>query len=440
MRKKIKYIICLFAAALMLAGCSMQTVDQMYQLPKRSEDYSNLQFEIDKAMAGLVFSAPLAGENQQSVQIADVDGDGDPEYLVFTKSNAEQPLRILVFNRIDGVFVHTDTIKSNGAAFDQVEYIQMDRKPGLEVVVGCQVSDQLVRSVSVYSFASGVAEQLLSADYRSFVTVDMDDNGLSELFLLRPGEGATDNGVAELYSIRNGVMERSNEANMSVPAEKLKRVHVGKLIDGASAIFVTGAAVDGSHSTDIYTKKEGMLVSTYWSGIANPEDVKLFNNYLYADDIDNDGVVELPSLVTLQVDGNISATEQRDVICWYTMGSNGTTTEKLYTYHDLVGGWFLKLNERLARRIIVRCVGNTCEFYLYFNQGIIPAKLMTVYTFTGQNREEQSISDGRFVLYKTDAVIYSASLENIASDYFITQQSMIHSFHLIRQVWKTGEM
>jgi len=438
MKKRIKCLLCLLMAALTLTGCAMQTVNQMYHLPKRSKDYSNLQFEIDKAMSGLVFSAPLSGDNLQTVQIADVDGDEEPEYLVFTKGNAEQPLRILVFNRINGVFVHTDTIKSNGAAFDRVEYIQMDRKPGLEVVVGCQVSDQLVRSVSVYSFATGVAEQLLSADYRSFVTVDMDGNGLRELFLLRPSQGTTDNGVAELYSIRNGVMERSNESNMSVSADKLKRVHVGKLVDGKNAIFVTGTAVNGSLLTDIYTKKDNMLVSTHWSG--NPDDIKLYNNYVYAEDIDNDGVVELPSVVTLQTNSNISATEQRDIICWYTMAGDGTAAEKLYTYHDSVGGWYLKLNERLARRIAVQCVGNTCEFYLYASEYSVPEKLMTVYTLTGQNREEQSIADGRFVLYKTDAVIYSASLENLASDYFITQQSMIQSFHLIRQVWKTGEM
>ena len=60
MRKKMKCLLCLLMAALMLSGCAMQTVNQMYQLPKRSKDYSNLQFEIDKAMSGLVFSAPLS--------------------------------------------------------------------------------------------------------------------------------------------------------------------------------------------------------------------------------------------------------------------------------------------------------------------------------------------------------------------------------------------
>ena len=64
---------------------------------------------------------------------------------------------------------------------------------------------------------------------------------------------------------------------------------------------------------------------------------------------------------------------------------------------------------------------------------------MTVYTLTGQNREEQSIADGRFVLMKTDTVIYSAKLETVANAYYITQQSVIHSFRLIQKEWNTGE-
>mgnify|MGYP006945383925 FL=1 len=55
MRKRIKRLFCLLMVALTFSGCSMRTVDQMYALPKRSKDYSNLQAAIDQAMAGLEF-------------------------------------------------------------------------------------------------------------------------------------------------------------------------------------------------------------------------------------------------------------------------------------------------------------------------------------------------------------------------------------------------
>ncbi len=437
-----KRIMSLFSIALLagiLAGCSIQTVDQMYQLPKRSADYSNLQAVMDKAMAGLSFCAPLTGDNQQSVQMADVDGDEVQEYLVFAKGSSELPLRILVFDRSDGVFVHTDTIQSNGAAFDQIEYIQMDDHPGLEVVVGRQVSDQLVRSVSVYTFASGEAEQLVTANYRKYVTADLDDNGYTELLVLRPGQSETDNGIAELYSVNDGIMERSNEVSMSCPADKLKRILVGKLQDKKTAVYVACTVEDTSLITDIYTQTGERLTNVSLSGESGTSVQTLRNYYVYADDMDDDGVVELPKLVNTVPLGTGSAAGHRDLILWYAMASDSTTENKLYTYYDSVGGWYLELDETLAPMMTVHCTANAFDFYLWNADYSDVQKLMTVHILTGQNREEQSTANGRFVLLRTDTVTYAASLDAAAAGYNITEDSLIRSFYLIHQDWNTGE-
>ena len=94
--KKI-FLAALLAALLLCSGC-MATVDQMYRLPKRSEEVANLQAAMDSAMDGLSYSAPLTGENQQTVQTVDLDGDGDLEYVVFAKGYSEKPMKILIFS------------------------------------------------------------------------------------------------------------------------------------------------------------------------------------------------------------------------------------------------------------------------------------------------------------------------------------------------------
>lgn len=440
MKKRIKGVVVLLVAALTLTGCTMRTVDRMYQLPRRSEDYSNLQSVMDKAMAGLKFSAPVSGDNQQNVQMADLDGDGDQEYLVFCKGTSELPLRILVFDRVDGAFVHIDSIASNGASFDQVEYIQMDEKPGVEIVVGHQISDQLVRSVSVYTFADGESERLLTANYRKFLTVDMQSDGRSELFVLHSGQSETDNGVAEVYSLDAGIMERSNEVSMSAPADKLKRILVGKLYDGKTAVFVASTVGDTSLITDVYSQVDQRLTNVIRQDEQGTGIQTLRNYYVYADDIDNDGITELPRLVAMTPLDDTPVVEPSKLILWYAMGSSGNTMDKLYTYYNAAGGWYLKIDEKLAPRITVRQESNTFVFYLWDMDCTSAQKLMTVYTLTGQNRDEQSLTDGRFVLLKTDTVVYSASLETIAADYAITQESLIGSFSLIHQDWNSGEM
>lgn len=427
-------------AALMLSGCTMRTVGQMYQLPKRSEDYSNLQSVMDKAMTGLKFSAPISGDNQQSVQMADIDGDGEQEYLVFCKGTSELPLRILVFDRFDGGYVHIDSIESNGAAFDQVEYVQMDEKPGVEIVVGMKISDLLTRSVSVYTFGDGEAERLMTANYRKFLAVDMESDGQSELFVLHSGQTETDPGVAELYSLDNGIIERSNEVNMSASADKLKRILVGKLYDGKSAVFVASTVGDTSLVTDVYSLVDQRLTNVIKTDPQGTGTPTLRNYYVYADDIDNDGVTELPRLVTMTPLGDTPVTEPSKLILWYAMGSSGNTMDKLYTYYNATGGWYLKIDSKLAPRVTVQLESNTFVFYAWDANCTKAEKLMTVYTLTGQNRDEQGLADGKFVLLKTDTAVYSAALETVAADWGITRESVIGGFSLIHQDWNSGEM
>ena len=201
-----KIITMLILASLLLNGCAMRTVDQLYSPPKRSEKYNHLQSAMDAVMTDLDYCAPLSGENQQTVQIADLDGDGSPEYLVFAKGSGDKPLKILIFQENGERFQLKNTIESSGYAFEQVEYIHFDGKAGCELVVGRQVSDQVLRSVSIYSFGEDSLETLMTGGYSKFLTCDLDNDNMSEVFLLHPGQTESDNGVAELFSWgENGV-------------------------------------------------------------------------------------------------------------------------------------------------------------------------------------------------------------------------------------------
>ncbi|MBQ4642271.1 MAG: hypothetical protein IJB47_06665 [Oscillospiraceae bacterium] len=427
----------LLAAVLLLTGCSMRTVEQMYRLPKRSEDFSDLQIVIDQAMAGLEYCAPLSGENQQTVQMADLNGDGDQEYLVFAKGGSELPLKILIFDRVDGEFCHIDSISSNGFAFDQVEYIQMDKRLGVELVVGCQLNDQVLRSMSVYSFASGITEQIMSSGYTKFLTVDMEQDGVTELFVLHPGQSETDKGVVVLYSMVTGVMERSNEVQMSEPADQLKRILVGRLYDGETAVFVGSTVDDTALITDIYTNVNGKLTNVSVSNESGTSIKTMRNHYVYSEDIDGDYIIELPQLISMASAGSEAEAEQQGLIRWYSMKIDGTEINKMYTYHNFVSGWYLELEEQLSSSIVVEATSNVYTFFLSDADGIKQDKLFTIYALSGQNRDASL--DEKIVLLQTDTVTYAATLEENAANYQITQQSLIKDFHLIRQNWKTGE-
>ena len=436
-----KYIRFIFALTIccFLTGCAVTTVDQMYQLPKRSDDYNNLQSAIDSAMNGLAYCAPLSGENRQTVQMCDLDGDEEQEYLLFAKGTQEKPLRILVFQEIDGVFYNIATVECNGSAFDQVEYIDMDGNGGAEIIVGRQLSNQLIRSVSVYTFQNGELKEMGSSNYTNFLTTDLDGNGKAELFVLRPGMTEADNGIAELYRMQNGALGRLNEAIMSQPADKLKRIIIGKLDGGKSAVFAASTVGDTALVTDVYAVQDGKLLNVTLSNETDTSVRTMRNFNVYADDLDNDSVVELPSLIEMKPLSGMMSGDMHHLIRWFAVTPNGDEVNKMYTYHNFVGGWYLQLNDQWAQRISVLHSGDEANIYLWDASFEKPEKLLTVYAFSGENREEMGLSEGRFTLQKTESLVYAAQLCAYAEEIGLTQEDVVYSFRLIRQDWKTGE-
>lgn len=437
MRRKF-IVLSVLLSALLLGGCQMRTVDQMYVPPERSEDYKSLQTVINHAMNGMEYSAPISGENQQIVQMQDLDGDEVLECLLFAKGGEERSLHILIFSQQDDAYVHTDTIDVVGTAFEKVEYAQIDGKGGVEIVVGSQVSNQVSRSVSVFTLTGGEAEQLVTADYLNFLTVDLDSNSRSELLVLRAGPTEADRGIAELFSIRDGVMERSVEVTMSETADNLKRILTGRLSGGEPAVYVASAVDENTLITDIFTIADGTFTNISLSAESGTSIKTMRNFFVYADDMDSDGIMELPSLMEMRSVDTARRDSENYLIRWYSMTARGETVDKLYTYHDFIGGWYIQIGQELSAQISVVDLGNICDFYIW--DGNTPVKIFSVYTLTGQSRESQSTAENRFVLHKAESVIYSAKLDDGAAKYNITQETVIRNFRLIHEHWKTGEM
>ena len=109
-RNRMCCLAALSALSALLSGCMLKTVDQMYCLPRRSEEYHNLQAAMDQVMSGLEYCAPLQGENQQTVQMVDLTGDGQSEALVFAKGVGERPLKIFIFTKEHGAYVNLSLI------------------------------------------------------------------------------------------------------------------------------------------------------------------------------------------------------------------------------------------------------------------------------------------------------------------------------------------
>ncbi len=418
----------------------MRTIDQMYKQPNRSSEYSNLQVVIDSSMQGMDYASPMAGENQQTVQMADLNGDGQDECLVFAKKSSDKMLYILVFERKEsGNYTLLEQIECNGSAFEQVEYVDVDGKPGRDIVVGRRLNNQIMAIASVYALADGHFEQILSTVYSKFLTLDIDSDGCHDLFVIREGEGDRQNASAMIYSYRDDTVVRSLEAELSERASRIRRITASKLESGEPAVFVASSFSESTIVTDVFAVKNGDFVNLTFSLESQMSLQTLRNNYLYSEDMDGDGILEMPSLITMKPVFSNENREEQYLIRWYSMDIDGSETTKAFTYHDFQGAWYVVLNAELAYRISVEKNGRDCVFYIWNEDFTEADSVFTIYTLLGKDRDMQAEEMNHFALYRGENVVYSGGLGMSASVYEINENSLANSFHLIRHAWNNGE-
>lgn len=435
MKKRILLPVSVFLLTLLLAGCGARTIDEMYCLPRRSERNNNLRSAIEDAMIGRVYSAPVSGANQESVQTADLDGDGKEEYLVFTRVLQDDSLQILLFNQMEEEsFRLWETIDCKGSSFEQVQYAQIDDKPGCELIVGTQLNEKVTRTVSLYSFGSGQTDKIKSMIYIKFVVCDLDGNGRSDLMVIQNGEAELGSGSVRLYSFSEGNVEGSMEAKLSVSPEHIRRIAVNKLDSGEQAVYVASACNETAVITDIFALREGSFANISQSSNLGTSMQTLRNYFIYAEDLNNDGILELPSLVSMMYN-----TTEQNLIRWFTIDINGRETDRLYTFHNIQDGWYIQLEEQWIDRFAAEKNETTYIFYMWNHSYGTAVPVFTVFSLTGKDRDMQAQAQNRFPLYRGEDVVYAAKLESGSAIYGVTENYLRENFHLIRQDWKTSE-
>lgn len=427
-----------------LSGCLLQPAEDLYALPKQPAEYYTLQNQLDEILkAGGNYCAPLSGDRRQAVQLVDLDSDGQEEAVAFFKMPSEKPLKTYIFHKTESGYEQYACIEGDGSAFESVSYCQIDTALGLELVISRQVSDQVPQSVSVYSVTEAEPNELLNVSCVKYILADLDRNGLQELLAFRGEENAVP-GVTDYYAWGFDSLEFKGSADMTaaLTSDSIRRIVCGMMQKDIPAVFVANEYEPENYTivTDVFilNGEEFCNVSLQGNNVNAANSIRF--QRVYTEDIDEDGLIELPEPMKLP---NLHEDSETTfyLIQWYNLHSDGTREYKKTTFHNYLDGWYIELDNDFAQNLVVDVMhdvqnSNGYGFYNRSDANSMPLKQFVIYTFTGNSAHEQAKSDGRFLLSEKGDVVYSCKIFDDA----LSQEKLSSAFHLIFTDWNSGEV
>ena len=439
MKRAVKKCILLLAGlalAAVLSGCTVfdSSVEQLFTLPRMAPEYTGLSQQLDSLISqGYEYASPSGGRNIQSVQMVDLEDDGRQEALVFLRRSAdEKPLKIMVY-RLDGDDSYSllCTIESSGTAVDSVYYQDLNGDGRQELIVGWRISAD-VQTLAAYSIEPEPVA-LMSCGYSRFSIQDLNGDGAPSLLVIRAdGELGP---VAEFYGWQEEQMGVSYRCRLSSSMTALNR---GSVVTGMAdrdtpAVFITGVDTTSMAATDILIyRPEAGLVNVALDKTSGVSAAVYPYRQLAPQDIDGDGVTEIPCPL------GDSAAEQTDgLVSWMSWQSDGRFQQTAKTYHSLSSGWYFTIPASWWSWEVDAVTGgiqNESQMTLRINGDSV----LTIYTITGENRDNRSRMGSRIVLRRQATTVYAGEVYEIAPYYGMDEDLLRRSFSLILGTWNNS--
>lgn len=421
----------LMAMLFALSGCQPGSIDQYFSLPQPAEEYRQLQTLIDQEIAaGCEYSAPTEGGHRQSVQFTDLDGDGADEALAFFR-DAELKPRIDIYTVVGREYRKVLAVGGEGRAIGSVDYADMDADGRLDLIVAWQIAAGM-NLLSVYSLGNWTGELLLSTDSTEFLVGDLNGDGRPELATLRGASGGTY--MADMYTFAPGKDPQAASASLSGGIYQPQRTGIITLSDGVPALLVESSLDNGDLVTDLLVCRDGSLVNMTLNRSSGVSETRRSYSLIYSQDIDGDGVTEIPHPQRLYSQGD----EVFWSIAWYRYDASGRAAIVMTTYHSVADGWYLVLPSGWDSGLTVRreddVPGERAVILSRLGTDGGVTDLAAIYTITGENRADRAVSQGRFLLLEETATVFAAEL----LDTDMTQADLTGRFHRIYSDGSSG--
>ena len=435
-RKRLAGCLAVLVMMVLLCGCEFRNnVEDLFALPEMPEEFTGLNQLLGQLSAeGYEYAAPTTGQNLQSVHMVDLDGDRHVEAVAFfRRSGDEKPMKIFVYEAVNGSYELRCSVESSGSSIDSVLYEDLNGDGQRELIVGWKVAAD-VQTLAVYNLGHE-ALPLMSCVYSRYTIEDINQDGFPELFVVRgDGSGAP---VVEVYMWQTNILSAIYRSELSSSMAELSRGSIvnGKTAEGRRAVFITGVTEKNMAVTDVLVWQSdvlsgGSVVNAAVDESTGRSSLVLPYRQLIPIDMNDDGVTELPVPDGYAPTGDTLA-------AWCHCSVAGHTYVVAQTYHSQSSGWYFVLPQRWWDRVTVVAQETAAgENQVVLLVDGLPT--VAIYTLTGENREARASVGERFLVRRQTGTVYAAELLEGAELYGMDVELLRSSFSMTENEWLPG--
>ena len=340
---------------LLLAGCSMPgeqvQVEELLRAPKLSGDCGDVQTALNDWLGeSAQLKYPMQGDLLSPFLLQDLDGDGRQDAAVLYTTAQSSNVCIAILQKDDADIWHVrqnveglaDTVESVGLA-------QLQPGDATQLVVGYTAA-QGDHYLAVYSYTDGVLSTILEQQYQQYLVEDITGGGNQDLILMSTLE---DGGVQiELLTVdKEGSFQQV--AVMGLSANRFAgcaSVAAGVGADGRHYLVLDGwTGISGNNLASVllrFDEDTQQMVPADQISTEKLYTASLRNvPSLVSQDLDGDGIVEIPTQPDEAGLLNMSQSRRMDFIVWmdYTSPhpekSFGLLDEETNCYIELPMEW-----------------------------------------------------------------------------------------------------
>jgi hypothetical protein len=406
-----KRLAAVVTAAATLSGCSGVnfSIDGLLAAPKLTEEQSKLHEALISAVGrNITLKYPRNGSYRSAYMIADIDDEPTDEALVFYEyTGAEsEGLRVnLLDKKEDGSWYSVKEIAGAGTEIDQVIISSMGTGGEKDILVGYQniAGDN---SLEIYTYSDNSFKRIGTQNYSLLEDIDINGDNLDELITIQntvDAETGAETAKAYLLKVENGEITTDDGIDMCPGTQSYIKAYSGKLSTGDPAVYIDETDSDGQLRTEIIFYR--------YSELQNP--VQLRQEKMLSqctrpvgyncDDIDADGVYEIPS--TQPMLGYESAVSEEQLLktTWCVYKDFFTLEGKFSGYYSVADGYMMCFPSRWEDSVTVKLDSETGEAVFYKYSGDINAymtELMRIRTVTSDETEEYTHDGYRLIASK----------------------------------------